>query len=90
MSGIWPGDIRCVAMLTFDLDGQSSWRARNPDFARRPSLMSMAEYGPAIATPRILELLDSYGIKATFFVPGWVAETHEELVREVHHRGHEI
>ena len=90
MSGIWPGDIRCVAMLTFDLDGQSSWRQRNPDFAHRPSLMSMAEYGPAVAAPRILELLDSYSIKATFFVPGWVAETHEELVREVYRRGHEI
>ena len=39
---------------------------------------------------RILELLDSFSIKATFFILGWVAERCPELVREIHHCGHEI
>lgn len=90
MSGIWPGDIQCVVMLTFDVDGVSSWLNRNPDFKRHPSLMSMAEYGPSVATPRILDLLDAHSIKASFYVPGFVAETHVDLVKEIARRGHEI
>jgi len=77
-------------MLTFDVDGVSSWLRRNPDFAKLPSLMSMAEYGPSVATPRILDLLDSYNIKASFYVPGFVAETHPDLVKEIARRGHEV
>jgi polysaccharide deacetylase family protein (PEP-CTERM system associated) len=41
-------------------------------------------------TRRILDLLDRYGIKATFFILGWVAERAPELTREIHRRGHEI
>lgn len=90
MSGIWPGDIKCVAMLTFDIDGVSGALNRDPDSARLPSFMSMREYGPSVAMPRILDMLDVYGIKASFYVPGYVAETHQSLVAEVHNRGHEI
>ena len=90
MSGIWPGDTQCVAMLTFDVDGVSSWIRRDPDFAQLPSLMSMAEYGPAVAAPRILDLLDAYDIKGSFYVPGYVAETHVDLVKEIVRRGHEV
>ena len=90
MSGIWPGDIQCVAMLTFDVDGVSSWLRRDPSYGSLPSLMSMAEYGPSVAAPRILDLLDSYSIKASFYVPGQVAESHPDLVREMARRGHEL
>ncbi len=90
MSGIWPGNTQCVALLTFDVDGVSSWLRRNADFARLPSLMSMAEYGPSVAAPRILDLLDRYDIPASFYVPGYVAETHVDLVREIVRRGHEV
>ena len=90
MSGIWPGDTQCVAMLGFDVDGVSSWLNRNPDFKDLPSLMSMAEYGPSVAMPRILDLLDRHGIKASFYVPGYVAETHPGLVADIHRRGHEV
>lgn len=38
----------------------------------------------------ILELLDKYKVKATFFVLGWIAERFPELVREIYNRGHEI
>ena len=90
MSGIWPGNTQCVAMLTFDVDGVSSWLNRNPDFINHPSLMSMAEYGPSVATPRILDMLDAHDIKSSFFVPGYVAETHVDLVKEIASRGHEV
>ena len=77
-------------MLTFDVDGVSGALNQNPDSGKLPSFMSAREYGPSVATPRILEMLDVYGIKATFYVPGYVAETHTELVEEIARRGHEI
>lgn len=39
---------------------------------------------------RILTLLDAHGVKATFFVLGWVAEHYPDLVREIEQGGHEI
>jgi polysaccharide deacetylase family protein (PEP-CTERM system associated) len=41
-------------------------------------------------TLKALDLLDRFKIKATFFVMGWVADRHPEIVREVARRGHEI
>jgi len=41
-------------------------------------------------THRVLQLLDRHGVKATFFVLGWVADRHPQLVREIHGAGHEI
>ncbi|HIK58857.1 MAG: XrtA system polysaccharide deacetylase [Verrucomicrobiales bacterium] len=41
-------------------------------------------------THRILDLLDEYDVKATFFVLGWVAEQSPKLVKEIYHRGHEV
>lgn len=41
-------------------------------------------------TLRILDLLDEFALKATFFVLGWVAERLPALVREIQRRGHEI
>jgi len=41
-------------------------------------------------TRRILDLLDTFSIKGTFFVLGWVAERLPELVKEIHQRGHEV
>ena len=90
MSGIWPGEVRCVVMLGFDVDGVSGAINRNPDSARLPSLMSMREYGPSVATARILRLLDDYRIKASFYIPGYVAETHEPLVLDIKESGHEV
>jgi polysaccharide deacetylase family protein (PEP-CTERM system associated) len=39
---------------------------------------------------RILVLLDTAKVKATFFCLGWIAETYPEIVREVVKRGYEI
>lgn len=41
-------------------------------------------------TFKILHLLEKRGIKATFFVLGWVAERHHRLVKEIARLGHEI
>src|SRR5262245_37951195 len=41
-------------------------------------------------TRRILDLLDRFETRATFFVLGWVAENHPQVVREIAGRGHEM
>jgi polysaccharide deacetylase family protein (PEP-CTERM system associated) len=41
-------------------------------------------------TLRILDLLAASGVKATFFVLGWIAERKPELVKEIVKRGHEV
>jgi peptidoglycan/xylan/chitin deacetylase (PgdA/CDA1 family) len=41
-------------------------------------------------TPRLLDLLDQYQVKAVFFMIGEKVEAHPELAREVLRRGHEI
>jgi polysaccharide deacetylase family protein (PEP-CTERM system associated) len=41
-------------------------------------------------TWRLLEMFDEFGVRATFFVLGWVAEREPALVKEIHARGHEV
>ncbi|MDA8427760.1 MAG: DUF3473 domain-containing protein [Geobacteraceae bacterium] len=41
-------------------------------------------------TLRILDMLDEFSVRATFFILGWVAERLPALVREIQRRGHEI
>lgn len=39
-------------------------------------------------TPQVLDILDRYGIKATFFCVGDLAREHPQTVRMIHERGH--
>ncbi|MGA7262095.1 MAG: XrtA system polysaccharide deacetylase [Stellaceae bacterium] len=41
-------------------------------------------------TERLLEILAESGVEATFFILGWVAERHPQLVRGVVAQGHEV
>ena len=42
------------------------------------------------STSTILDLLEHYDVRATFFVLGWIAQRHPALVRDIHAAGHEI
>ena len=90
MTGIWPGDTRCVVMLGFDVDGPSAMIRRNPAVAEMPSTLSMGDFGPKVAVPRILELLAKHEVPASFYVPGWVAERHPSTVEAIAQAGHEV
>lgn len=80
----------CDVLLTFDVDGPSGFLHQNPEVARRPSIYSQAEYGPTVGMPKILALLHDHDIRASFFIPGWEAERHPDLVRRIVDAGHEI
>jgi peptidoglycan/xylan/chitin deacetylase (PgdA/CDA1 family) len=49
--------------------------------------------GPWSGTPQLLDLLDQYGVKATFFVTAQFFDEEEDLVnaiKQIHDRGHEV
>ena len=72
--------------ITFDFDGMSSWIAAK---STNPSTLSRGQFG-AVAIPRILALLDHYGITSSFAVPGHTAYAWPTLVKDIHERGHEL
>jgi polysaccharide deacetylase family protein (PEP-CTERM system associated) len=41
-------------------------------------------------TQKLLSIFEQFGVRGTFFVLGWVAERHPQLVRDIAARGHEI
>jgi peptidoglycan/xylan/chitin deacetylase (PgdA/CDA1 family) len=77
-------------LLSFDLDAETMWTARDPKNAERPIVMSQGAYGWKVGVPRILELLDRYGLKVTFFVPGLVMEQRPRVIEQILKGGHEI
>lgn len=57
-----------------------------PSIEQWPDLESRIERN----TDRILDLLGSFSVKATFFWLGWVAERHPNLVERCCEQGHEV
>jgi len=90
MSYQWPEGIQSAAMLSFDVDGESGMLQADPRNAERLSVMSWAKYGPKVGVPRILDMLATKGVKATFFVPGYTAELYPELIQRINEEGHEV
>ncbi|SHH01886.1 polysaccharide deacetylase family sporulation protein PdaB [Tepidibacter thalassicus] len=41
-------------------------------------------------TKQILDILDKYNVKTTFFLVGFWVDKYPDLVKEIHNRGHEI
>jgi len=77
---------RLIACITFDFDAMSGLVARGLTSA---TPVSRGEFG-AIALPRILTLLERFGIKTSFFIPGVVIDTYPALSEEIVKAGHEV
>src|ERR1051325_5755076 len=76
--------------LTFDFDAEEVWISTDPANAGRPGVLSQGHYDARVAVPLLLELLARHAVRATFFVPGKVAERYPERVREILAGGHEV
>jgi peptidoglycan/xylan/chitin deacetylase (PgdA/CDA1 family) len=83
----WPEGVRCVCLLTYDVDVDSTWIRQG---LTEPVNLSIGQCEPKVGTPQILDLLDEFDIKTTFFVPGWVAERYTPMVDDIVRRGHTI
>ena len=86
----WPAGLRAAACFTFDLDAESPILFDHPEAADWLDVMSHQAYGPRTAVPRLLRLLDRQRVRATFFIPGWVAERRPNAARSIRDAGHEI
>ena len=86
----WPEGRRAAAAFTFDVDAESAVLFSSPGSERRPGVMSHQAYGPLVGVPRILRILDRHGVRGTFFVPGYTAERHPRVIRDIVAAGHEI
>lgn len=86
----WPDNKRIAVMMAFDLDAETMWTTRGDGNHDYITNLSRGAYGPKQGVPRILDMLDVYGVKATFFIPGVIAEHYPLVVKEISRRGHEI
>ncbi len=77
-------------VMSFDFDAEEVWIGENPDNAARPGVLSQGTYGAKVGIELILRVLASKGLKATFFVPGRVAERYPDRVRQILEGGHEV
>jgi peptidoglycan/xylan/chitin deacetylase (PgdA/CDA1 family) len=82
----WPGGARAACAFTFDLDAETLWMARGVSEA---VALSQGRFGPVEALPRILDLLRAMEIRASFFVPAWVAEHYPDALSAIVAGGHE-
>jgi peptidoglycan-N-acetylglucosamine deacetylase len=78
---------RATVLLCVGFDAMALWLARG---ARGARALSRGEFGGRVGAPRLLDLLDRYAVKSTWFVPGHTAETFAEVTRDVVARGHEV
>lgn len=87
----WPNGARCAACFSFDMDGESLMHIALPREAnKRVCGLSELRYGPTVAVPRLVKIFAHFGMKQTFFVPGWCAERYPAAVDAILAGGHEI
>jgi len=82
-----PGMAICNA-LTIDVEDYFQVSALAPYIPR--SEWEVRECRVEGNIDRILQMLDDYGSRATFFTLGWIAERYPKLIRRIVDRGHEL
>lgn len=87
----WPNGTRCAVVFTWDMDADAILHLAHPNDAdTRLSTNSMLRYGPEIGVPRIIDTCRDFGMKHTFFIPGWCAEQYPKAVELMVEAGHEV
>jgi peptidoglycan-N-acetylglucosamine deacetylase len=86
----WPDGYRAAAAFSFDLDAEEVWIGEDPANRDRPGVLSQGTYGPKVAVPLILDLLERHRVRATFFVPGVNVQRHRTAVQAIVAAGHEL
>lgn len=86
----WPEGKKCAAMITLNLNAELFWLQIDPNCKDMPKTLSLGQYGMTRGIERVLDVLKEYAVKATCFVPGWVAENYTEKVNLLKEDGHEL
>ncbi len=82
-----PPDLRCAVTLGVDFDGPSHEVGRG---IAPLGTHSWGRYSARRGIPRIMDMLVRQAVPCTFFVPGYDAECHPQLVREIDAAGFEV
>lgn len=87
----WPENKKMAVCLTWDVDGESAPYVRTPKQAEKLlSELHQRRYGPTIAMNKILNVLDKYQIKGTFYIPGYIVGLYKEMAKTINRQGHAI
>ena len=87
----WPDGNQCAVVLSFDVDAESGLVFREPQAAAaRLDGMEERRFGVRTGLPRILRLLERYGLPASFFVPGYTLEHHPAAIEPIAAVGYEL
>ena len=76
----WKDGARCAVALSFDSDHETN---ELRDGGKSIGRLCWGEYGARVCVPRILALLERYGVRASFYVPAVVALLHPEEQQRV-------
>ncbi|MDX1480382.1 MAG: polysaccharide deacetylase [Woeseiaceae bacterium] len=84
----WPDGGRVAVLLSFDVDNETIW-LRDGDTS--VGGLSQGQYGARRGLPRVLSLLDDYGIAASFFGPAMSFTLDPAMIAAIQAAGrHEI
>lgn len=83
----WPGGAQVAVTLSFDFDNETVSLRDNNTTA---SNLSRGQYGSRAGLPRVLDLLERRGIRASFFIPAVSALIYREDVGRIVDAGHEV
>lgn len=90
---LWPNGAKTAFSLGFDMDGDTIWKNKIKTLPNGSSYIkgpSIGQFGPKKGALRVMEILDEFDLKATWFIPAVVVQQHAHVVEEILKRGHEI
>jgi peptidoglycan/xylan/chitin deacetylase (PgdA/CDA1 family) len=83
----WPNGARCAVAFTVDFDGTGNEMGQKVPAA---GFRSAGGYSARRGIPRMLDIFERHDIPATFFVPGFDAETNPDTIKAIIAAGHEV
>ena len=86
----WPQNARCAVVVTVDFNDEHGILTQEPRIAGREKSLSVWRYGAKRGVDRVLDALEEFDVRSSWFVPGRVAQTHAELVKRIDAKEHEI
>lgn len=90
---LWPNGAKIAFNLGFDMDGDTIWKNKiktlpnGSNYIKGPSI---GQYGTKKGALRVMDILDEFGLKTTWFIPAFIVRDHADVVEEILKRGHEI
>ena len=89
----WHNGAKSAFALGFDMDGDTIWRNKTRCLPNGDSYIkgpSIGQYGTKKGALRVLEILEEFSLKSTWFIPANIVMEHPDVVEKILDLGHEI